>query len=103
MLLSLGSVVKAKVKTGVCDKEELGIVVFTYGEYGTTVVFENGNYDGFSQEEQGEFLIHVANMPFRYRFTNVMCLSSDFAKGTFSPYFAEARKILAKDNGNTPY
>lgn len=45
-----------------------------------SVVFENGNYDGFSYEEQGLFLkfLYVVPLYAGYKFQNVMRVSQDF-------------------------
>jgi len=69
-----------------------GWVVDTYKDFtnpekqGVMVIFPNGNYDGFSQEEQELFFIfdphpEVSNAYNKYKFTNVIKLSQDFDKG----------------------
>jgi hypothetical protein len=68
---------------------EAGALGYVYEEYtdlsdetksGVSVVFENGNYDGFSYEEQKKFLKFLYVIPFYagYKFQNVMRVSQDF-------------------------
>lgn len=54
-----------------------------------SVIFENGNYDGFSPDEQEEFLDFVGHCEDceSYVFDNVMRLSRDFDKGFFNAAF----------------
>ena len=56
---------------------------------GASVIFENGNYDGFSVDDQKNFLHHVGhyNPCENYQFTNVMQLSRDFDAGFFNDAF----------------
>jgi hypothetical protein len=51
---------------------------------GVSIIFENGNYDGFNDKEQEELLSIVKHTDFNYTFTNVMKLSQDFDNGIFS-------------------
>jgi len=69
-----------------------GYVVDVYKDFtdpkkeGVMVIFANGNYDGFSQEEQ-ELFLHYEEEPivhtpyYNYKFTNVIQLSRDYDKG----------------------
>lgn len=57
-----------------------------------SVIFENGEYDGFSVRDQQEFFEYVKDVDFSYNFTNVMKLSRDFDSGLFNKIFEELRK-----------
>ena len=62
--------------------------LYTLGNYsGASFIFENGNYDGFSVEEQKEFLLKDKDTTFSYNFKSVMQLSQDFDRGLFNPLF----------------
>ena len=52
---------------------------------GASVIFSNGEYDGFSVDEQDRFLtkVHHSEILAEYQFTNVMTLSSHFEAGVF--------------------
>jgi len=68
---------------GVCyEVYSLGIT----DQDGCSFIFANGNYDGFSKEDQELFLKHEYDSSLVYNFTNVMKLSQDFKKGVFSSY-----------------
>jgi len=67
---------------------ESGAYGVCFNDYGTggQIIFPNGNYDGFSIEEQQEFLIKIGfDMKISlYQFSNVMNLSQDFDDGKFN-------------------
>ena len=67
---------------------ESGTYGVCFNDYGTggQIIFPNGNYDGFSIEEQQEFLIKIGfDMKISlYQFSNVMNLSQDFDDGKFN-------------------
>jgi len=48
--------------------------------FGSSFIFENGKYDGFSPDEQDEYLELIGQFAglLKYRFTNVIQLSADF-------------------------
>ena len=86
--MKVGTIVKLKIPclgnpvgtSGVCYEE------YDLGEPGAgSVIFENGRYDGFSPEEQENFLDFVGTSTeiSNYQFTNVMKLSEDFESGFF--------------------
>ncbi|MEK8023235.1 MAG: hypothetical protein AAB229_05440 [Candidatus Hydrogenedentota bacterium] len=54
--------------------------------WGASFIFENGEYDGFSDEDAGTILVKAGFEPHvaKYRFTNVIQLSRDFAAGRFA-------------------
>ena len=86
----VGTVVALNQNTLGNPKDAVGVV---YDEYylsdkagkGVSVIFPNGNYDGFSVEEQISFLREVGYCPglADYQFTNVIKLSQDFRNGVF--------------------
>ena len=71
--------------------------VYTIGDRkGYAFIFENGKYDGFAPDEVGSFLLVIDHfgtsdeMPWSYKFENVMKLSKDFENGSFLAPFSEA-------------
>ena len=87
-----GTVVKLKTSCLDNPPETVGVCYEEYniGESGAgSVIFANGNYDGFSPSEQEEFLVKIgfdydiAN----YQFKNVMQLSKDYSNGVFDKIF----------------
>lgn len=98
MKLKIGDVVTTAVHILGCNPGTRGVVVSLYNdfdipeEHGATIIFENGNYDGFSFEEQHWFLDECPDVrvpePIRnYKFENVMKLSNDFKKGVWDEIF----------------
>ena len=92
-LYSVGDIVKLKVPMlgnlvgtlGICYEEyNIGL-----NHAGSSFIFQNGSYDGFSLEEQVEFLENVAHDSSmeNYNFTNAMRLVTDFSKGLFKHSF----------------
>lgn len=87
--LFVGDIVRLKV--GMLGKD-IGVRGVVYEEYdigdgpGVSVIFGNGEHDGFSVEEQSEFLEKVDHsMALEgYVFTNVMKLSQHFRSGVFN-------------------
>ena len=83
----------------ILDEPLLGNTIYAkgvvYEEYdlgkgpGASIIFENGNYDGFSPEEQDHMVQKVGHCAEceNYVFTNVMHLSKDFDRGYFLPEF----------------
>ena len=80
-----------------------GVIYETYKDLdgaedpGVSVIFENGNYDGFSVAEQKEMLKElVVFTPLEnYQFRNVLQLSRDFNNGVF-------RQALSLKVGHAP-
>lgn len=73
---------------GVCYEE------YCIGIYsGKSYIFENGEYDGFSTEDQDEFLRILGKYPLQYTSTNVMRLSDDFRRGVFKDALDEAKRL----------
>lgn len=91
----VGNIVKLKVACLNNKPETLGVCYedYTIGEHtGSSFIFENGMYDGFSADEQGRFLefIGFCSDISGYEFKNVMKLSQDFDKGYFAIAFKKA-------------
>jgi len=57
---------------------------------GVSIIFENGEYDGFSHQEQDLYVTRVGRCDelAGYKFKNVMKVSQDFRDGVFDPAFA---------------
>lgn len=98
MELKIGDVVTTSVDILGCKPGTRGVVYETYpdfdipGKTGASIIFENGEYDGFSVHDQGMFLNEelVQYIPFYikdYKFTNVMKLSQDYRNGFWGEIF----------------
>lgn len=86
-MIKIGTKVRLKIDCMANDKGTIGVCYETYNlgdGNGASIIFPNGEYDGFSEEEQTYFLEIIENTTFRYEFTNVMKLSADFNKGVFN-------------------
>lgn len=92
--LQVGSVVRLRVACLGNPKGTLGVCYEEYvlgGRDGYSIIFENGNYDGFSGEDEACYaeikryleVIGYAPKLSDYQFTNVMRLSMDFEAGEF--------------------
>lgn len=82
--MKVGLVVKLKLPCLDNPPGTFGICYYDYGD-GCQFIFENGSYDGFSDEEQKDFLVVMgANLRLsNYHFKNVIRLSEDFRNGVF--------------------
>lgn len=94
--MRIGSIVKLKYACLGNSSETFGIVYEIYSDFegsgiACSVIFENGEFDGFSVRDQEEFFEYVKDVNFSYTFTNVMKLSKDFDNGVFSKIFEELR------------
>lgn len=94
--MKVGTVVKSKVDLWALEvkKGDIGLCYVTYSignRDGQSIIFENGNYDGFSDKEVEEFLNTVGEVDMPYRFQNVMCLSQDYKNNYFTKYFEKAK------------
>jgi hypothetical protein len=112
--MNVGTIVKLKVDCLGNKAGTLGVVFYHYGD-GIQAIFENGNYDGFSNHktvgpvvETGLFLEEVGfeESLAGYKFQNVNTVSEDYRMGKFDivwrwlgPEF-EKCKIYA--DGNQP-
>ena len=85
----LGARIFASKASGVCKAGEAGLVVEEYeldGRSGRTIIFEQGNYDGFSPEELAIFTLPEGSVDSKvahYTFSNVGRLAEDLHKGIF--------------------
>lgn len=91
--MKTGTVVKLKVN---CLGNKPGTIGVCYEEYNLgepgagSVIFENGNYDGFSPDEQKDFFDDYRGFDYdvaNYQFTNVIKLSRDFDNRIFDKVF----------------
>jgi hypothetical protein len=90
MKLQVGDVVTLNTPMLGCQKGTRGVVYEVYQDFdesaktAASIIFENGEYDGFSAEEQEVFLNEEKVFPYQkrdYKFENVMKLSEDFRNG----------------------
>lgn len=87
-ILEVGDVVVLKVPCLGNEPGTKGVVYELYNlGYGesASIIFENGEYDGFGPDEQGDmltYLDHIETLE-HYQFTNVMKLWIDFDEGVF--------------------
>jgi hypothetical protein len=86
--MNIGQVVRLRVDCLGNPKGTFGVCYENYniGHEGASVIFENGNYDGFSKDEQESFLEDAGfdQSVADYQFQNVMKLSQDFDQGVFN-------------------
>ena len=96
--MKIGDVVTLNTEMLNCKPGTRGVVFNIYQDFddpskeGVQIIFENGNYDGFSVVDQELFLDEedVRYIPFYirdYKFTNVMKVSRDFEKGFWDEIF----------------
>lgn len=89
----IGSKVRLKVECMRNPMGSPGIVYETYkdfdhpGKEGISVIFQNGEYCGFSYDEQQMFFKEdgLERSCLEYKFTNVMQLVTDLNRGYFFP------------------
>lgn len=60
---------------------------------GLEIIFENGEYDGFSESDQHVFLNYIGVTLLPYMFSNVIQVMINFKSGTFTSALAEARRL----------
>ena len=88
----VGTQVKLLVSCLGNDAGAIGVVYDTYDDFthsnkrGVAIIFENGEHDGFSFDEQCSFLTIVGNrgLNYEYHFHNVMKLSQDYINCIFN-------------------
>jgi hypothetical protein len=84
-------VVGDKVKTKVWNllgNNKPGAIGYVYETYsiggipGASIIFQNGNFDGFSLREQAEMVEFIEHVPFysKYVFRNVNVVWTDYLK-----------------------
>jgi hypothetical protein len=64
----------------------VGVCYETYeisGVKGVSIIFRNGEYDGFSVADQAYFLEKIVDTNFTYEFKSVIHVTADFNKGIF--------------------
>lgn len=96
MKLVTGDVVTLTMSMLGCKPGTRGVVYDVYEDFddstkqGASIIFENGEYDGFSFEDQQLFLHEENVFPYQkkfYEFINVMKLSQDFNAGYWNDIF----------------
>jgi len=98
MNLQIGDVVTLTHGMLGCEPGTRGVVYEVYEDFddstkrGASIIFENGNYDGFSAKEQDDFLkeepvMHIPSSITDYKFTNVMKVALDFQNGLWDEIF----------------
>ena len=91
--MQVGDVVELKVPCMGNMPGTKGVVYDTYQDFdnpflkGVCVIFKNGEYSGFSFDEQMKMLTYLYTTPLFYDFKNVMQLSRDFDSGLFNDIF----------------
>jgi len=86
----VGTIIKLKLEMLGNPEGSLGVAYeeCTLEDHkGTSFIFANGSYDGFSEEEQEMFVEKVGFADMQYKFTNVIQLSRDFQDGRFNKIF----------------
>jgi len=91
MKLNVGDVVTLAIPMLGCNTGTRGVVFEVYEDFddsskqGAQIIFENGDYDGFSYEEQQMYLNEETVFPYQkrhdYVFENVITVSRDFRNG----------------------
>jgi hypothetical protein len=86
--MKVGSIVKLKFPMLYCETGTRGVAYEHYvlgDRDGLSFIFENGEYDGFSPDEQRDYLMEIGFDPeiANYQFRSVMYLVDDFRMGRF--------------------
>ncbi len=84
--MKVGTIVLLKMSMLGNPKNTVGLCYETYGNSGASFIFENGDCDGFSKEEQDSFLHTVGHSEHleSFQFRSVMILSDCYRAGKFS-------------------
>ena len=88
-MLKVGQKVVTKVNTFICKAGDKGVVYENYGT-GYGIIFEDGEFDGFSHDEVDEMITptdEIVPEISGYVFKNVLQLSQDFDNGKFKKAF----------------
>ena len=90
--LTVGDVVRCTVDILGNEAVSKGVVyeIYNIGEgAGVSVIFENGEYDGFSPTEQVQLLERIRHSPdlAGYQFKNVITVYEDYVNGVFDSAF----------------
>jgi len=75
----------------------IGVCYEEYGSGGCSFIFTEGGYDGFSVEDQNDFLKKIGFLELNYNFKNVIRLTEDWRCGYFKKYFRYGSDIMEKD------
>ena len=97
-MYNIGDVVTLNTAMLGCNPGTRGVVFNSYTDFdnpaetGVQIIFENGEYDGFSASDQNTFLEpeNVEYIPFYirdYKFENVMKVTRDFVNGFWDEIF----------------
>lgn len=96
--LTLGNIIKLKRP---CMNSPAGSIGYVYETYsigadhpGVSVIFENGDYDGFSKNDQDYCLDYLYSSPFLYNFHTVIQLIRDYRNGAFNDAFRGGKHFL---------
>jgi hypothetical protein len=86
-MLKVGTIVRLKTPLMDNNAGTIGVCYEVYDHgwgRGVSVIFQNGNYDGFSTRDQDLFLEFVRETNFTYNFQSVIKLFQDFTNGMFN-------------------
>lgn len=92
----IGMVVTTAKKVLDAPEGSIGVIYEHYefgNHYGISVIFSNGNYDGFSREDADNFDLFPVRMESplqQYQFKDVGTLVNDFRKGFFASGFEKS-------------
>jgi hypothetical protein len=99
--MRLGDVVRLKRP---CMNAAAGTIGYVYEQYtigsdhpGISVIFANGDYDGFSLEEQETLLEYLYSSNFIYLFCNVIQVRRDYHEGVFNEHFIRGASLHEKN------
>ena len=98
--MEIGDVVTLRTEMLGCKPGTRGVVFNTYQDFdepsklGCQIIFENGNYDGFSVIDQNSYLdkVDVKYIPFyirEYKFESVMKVWKDYETGFWDILFGK--------------
>ena len=98
MELRVGSIVKLGRECLDCSINTIGVCYEVYNignREGFSIIFSNGNYDGFSNEDLKIFEVkkigYVSKLS-KYKFISVLKLADDFQDGHFNDGFNYLKK-----------
>ncbi len=94
---------QAKTETKLWRKGMLAVIVENYNS-GKMLIFENGFYDGFSNNDLKIFTAKIDtkdNTEYTYNFKGVIHLSDDFEKGRFDIIFERVKSDMLRLKINT--
>jgi hypothetical protein len=88
--MTVGTVVRLLTPMLGEELHAIGVVFNDYGS-GVQVIFQDGGYDGFSEEEQKMYLKELGTDPLSscYGFKNVINMSGDYERGLWNHVFRD--------------